>query len=79
MIGNYNTDLTLWQNTVKARDYNVAVEGEFVHRIKLTGEVLERNVARFDSETAAIETLVEAGFVRLKRFPNRFACHVQSA
>ena len=79
MIGNYNTTLTLWESAVKARDYNVAVEGEFVHRIKLTGEILERNVARFSSEAHAIETLLDAKFVRLTRFPNRFACHVQSA
>ena len=79
MLGNYNTDLTLWQNTVKVRDFNLAVRGEYVDRIKLTGEVLEKSVARFSNEKSAIETLLAAGFVRLTRFPNRFASHVQSA
>lgn len=61
MIGNFNTDLTLWRSSLKAhRDSRTTLEvGKF-------GSVWKRGhverIAQFDDEATAVRTLLEAGY-----------------
>lgn len=62
MLGNFNTDLPLWQSSLKAhRASRTTLEVGKFGSVFTRGGKAER-IAQFDDEATAVKTLLEAGY-----------------